>query len=873
MKKISYVLAILATICTMSSVAMAKSFSDVKNTKYVEAVNLLTELNIVSGYEDGTYKPENSVKRSEMAKLIVTALGKEQSAKSLEGTTKFSDVTSKHWACGYVNLASSLNLIKGYPDGTFHPDDSVSYVEACTMLLRALNYGKELDNLAWPTGYMEKANNAGILKNVVSNSSSDKANRGNVASMVYNTLKANTRKVVATNSTGSVYGNDEVLIEKAFGHYIQVIDGLVTDIDVEKEELTIEDKKNNREIEVSYTDSSDIKKLFGRTVTFLYDKKEKDFISFETTDKQTVKKIEVYDVDVDEDTIYDEDEEEYEIPKKSNLLMLGISNVEDADTAYITLDAKGKVTYMVLEGTEKVYVGIVTKKSVTIGKEKGIEIQNTSDKKVKYVLATANSKVSNGDIVIYTVNSDDEATIQKYLDIGDADEISSKTSSSIKIDGESKLSFSSSSDYKVYFIEDEEYISTGKLSSINTKTDVAAVEKYNDVYYIFVFEDGLDDDDEDDDTDLTVTQAKKLLKTAITNGEKKLKSEASYTVKSIEKLRAAVETGNKIYNSTSSYSAAKIETAAENINDAISDLLKAKTADKELRAAFAELEAIIAKAEKLVAEDYTEDSYKKLTTAVTAGKKITIASTTVEKVTAATENIDSAINLLVTNTSAEQVAKAIARLNAAIAEAKTKRKAEFTEETYTDMEKALETAQKLNVQSAAAREIDNVAENLENAIDALVSYEEREYNLAKEALEKNLKEAEGKEEELYTAESWEDFYPVLQDAQLKYEEIKKLTSGEIKKLNASLEDALKGLVLKTEDTYRKSQIKDIQSRIETFETKYKDNEEAWKETGLPLTLAEVTKIVENAKDVLANVDNYTTDDLAGISDELSRYIL
>ena len=159
--------------------------------------DVLSELEVINGYEDKTFKPNNSVKRSEMAKLIIVAMGKDDSADLLKGTTSFSDVPSSHWASGYINLASNLGLIKGYPDGRFKPDATVSYVEASTMLLRALDYGKELDNLSWPTGYMSKANSAGLLDNVTANNSSEAAIRGNVASMILNTLKSFMKKLVS----------------------------------------------------------------------------------------------------------------------------------------------------------------------------------------------------------------------------------------------------------------------------------------------------------------------------------------------------------------------------------------------------------------------------------------------------------------------------------------------------------------------------------------------------------------------------------------------------------------------------------------------------------------------------------------------------
>ena len=73
MKKFLCSLAILSIVLGIASVAMAKSFSDVKSTEYGGAIDILSELKIVDGYDDGTYKPTKAVKRSEMAKLIIIA--------------------------------------------------------------------------------------------------------------------------------------------------------------------------------------------------------------------------------------------------------------------------------------------------------------------------------------------------------------------------------------------------------------------------------------------------------------------------------------------------------------------------------------------------------------------------------------------------------------------------------------------------------------------------------------------------------------------------------------------------------------------------------------------------------------------------------
>ncbi|NMA94344.1 MAG: S-layer homology domain-containing protein, partial [Clostridiales bacterium] len=136
MKKILSIALVLALVLGSFATVFAADFTDVKDSdKFNEAVNVLTGLGIVSGYPDGTYKPNKVVTRAEMAALIINSLGLTVSGRS---ATPFSDVSESHWASGFIAYAASLNIIKGYPDGTFKPGNTVSYNEALAMIINAL---------------------------------------------------------------------------------------------------------------------------------------------------------------------------------------------------------------------------------------------------------------------------------------------------------------------------------------------------------------------------------------------------------------------------------------------------------------------------------------------------------------------------------------------------------------------------------------------------------------------------------------------------------------------------------------------------------------------------------------------------------------
>lgn len=187
---------------------------DVIGTEYEKAVSRLVAFGILEGYPDGTYQPEKDITRAEFAKILVEALGLGSAANAAVGKTNFSDVTASHWAAGYMNVASGQGLIKGYPDGTFKPSKQVSYAEALTMLVRALGYQDSFLKGSWPGNYVAKAAEAGISSGVKFADAGGFANRGDVASLVNNTLDADIVKVdVYKDGTIEYYDSNVTLLK------------------------------------------------------------------------------------------------------------------------------------------------------------------------------------------------------------------------------------------------------------------------------------------------------------------------------------------------------------------------------------------------------------------------------------------------------------------------------------------------------------------------------------------------------------------------------------------------------------------------------------------------------------------------------------
>lgn len=111
----------------------SNSYSDVAYGKwYNNPISTMSALGIITGYPDGTFKPNKPITRAEFA-AIAARFDETQSGKS----ATFSDVIG-HWAAKEIGIAYANEWIKGYPDGTFKPDQNITRAEAMTMINRVL---------------------------------------------------------------------------------------------------------------------------------------------------------------------------------------------------------------------------------------------------------------------------------------------------------------------------------------------------------------------------------------------------------------------------------------------------------------------------------------------------------------------------------------------------------------------------------------------------------------------------------------------------------------------------------------------------------------------------------------------------------------
>ncbi len=190
-KVLATLLAALMVLGVVSIPTFAALPSDMENSRYAEAAETLGALEIMVGdAETGLFRPDDAILRSEVAKIAVTAMGLQDAAQASNYRTKFPDVVENHWANGYINVATNQGLVIGDDIGTFRPDDTITYAEAMTILVRVIGHEPSaLSKGAYPSGFLVVGAENNLSKNANA-SANEPATRGLVAQMTFNALTA-----------------------------------------------------------------------------------------------------------------------------------------------------------------------------------------------------------------------------------------------------------------------------------------------------------------------------------------------------------------------------------------------------------------------------------------------------------------------------------------------------------------------------------------------------------------------------------------------------------------------------------------------------------------------------------------------------------
>ena len=220
MKNLKKILAlVLAFACAFTMFAGA-AFTDQADIKVEnEVVDTLIELGVINGYTDGSFKPNDTVTRAEMAKMIyVLRTGNSDASAYNNDKTTFTDIKG-HWARGYVKYCQSLGIIAGQSATTFAPDQTVTAQEAAKMLLVTLGYDAQkagLVGINWASRTNALADENGLLEDVTT-SFTGPCPRQYAAQLIYNAIDTPTvvwRDDAYTNVT--LLGDDNKTVGEKF---------------------------------------------------------------------------------------------------------------------------------------------------------------------------------------------------------------------------------------------------------------------------------------------------------------------------------------------------------------------------------------------------------------------------------------------------------------------------------------------------------------------------------------------------------------------------------------------------------------------------------------------------------------------------------
>ena len=155
MKTKHFISAALALCLTLSLCVGAQAAGSGAKQEALQALGILTA-------GDSLTSP---VTRAQFAQMLVAASPYQDGAEGY-GSSLFKDLKGDHWASGYVRIAIEQGWMTGYVDGSFRPDQAITLEEGCAALLRALGYDPTALKGAYPAAQLSRANALGLLDGV-----------------------------------------------------------------------------------------------------------------------------------------------------------------------------------------------------------------------------------------------------------------------------------------------------------------------------------------------------------------------------------------------------------------------------------------------------------------------------------------------------------------------------------------------------------------------------------------------------------------------------------------------------------------------------------------------------------------------------------
>ncbi len=208
-------------LCTALCMVLTMLPAAATDTPETDVWQILSTMGVMTYNESGDFEPDRTLTRAQLAKILVTASSYKGEA-SVSRTSPFGDVSYQHWAAPYIKVAQKYSIMKGYSDGTFRPEKTVTLEEALSAVLGLLGYTPEG---AYPYAQYAMAEDLGLLDGVSAGLGSTLTRR-QTAQLMYNALNtadSGSSKAHVTTIGYSMGGDEltlsDVMTQKAQGPY------------------------------------------------------------------------------------------------------------------------------------------------------------------------------------------------------------------------------------------------------------------------------------------------------------------------------------------------------------------------------------------------------------------------------------------------------------------------------------------------------------------------------------------------------------------------------------------------------------------------------------------------------------------------------
>lgn len=182
----------MSIILTVSSATFSVSAASASNISANNKISLLSQLNIMSGDPNGNLRLNDKVSRAECAKIAVAASSYRNAVSTSLKLSPFRDVPYTHWGAGYIKVAATNSICRGYTDATFRPNSQVTYAEAVTMMLKVLGYTNDDFGDAYPNGQLSMAKSIGLTDDM-NYAAAHPLTRSDMVTLAYNALNTKTK--------------------------------------------------------------------------------------------------------------------------------------------------------------------------------------------------------------------------------------------------------------------------------------------------------------------------------------------------------------------------------------------------------------------------------------------------------------------------------------------------------------------------------------------------------------------------------------------------------------------------------------------------------------------------------------------------------